>query len=86
MKKLIPNLFELTLNNVSLRGGELNGKTYTSSDILEDILHHTAYEAKRKLMKLKLSQINLQSEKMVKDLNDILLYNKFMITLDVSYG
>jgi len=61
LKALLPFLFELGLNNLHLEGGSVNGRKYNSSDVLEEILYTLAMEGS-KLMKLKLTKMNLRSE------------------------
>ena len=61
IKLLILHIFEFCLNNIRLDGGYLNGKHYSSSDVLEEIVRSIAMSA-TKLMKLKLTKMNLKSE------------------------
>ena len=65
MVKLIPNLFDLVLNNVSFKTG-INEKKLRLSphDLLYKILYSAAYRG-TKLMRLKISKINLSDEKLV---------------------
>ena len=55
------------------------------SDVIEEILKETA-QASTKLMKLKVSKINLKSERIIQSICDALVYNINLIVLDVSMG
>ena len=85
MKNLIPFLFELNLNNLRVNGGIFEDEYYISSDVIEEILRTTAFQG-TKLMKLKITKMNLGYEGIINRLVETLFYNKNMITLDVSYG
>ena len=52
---------------------------------MEELTHLLASRA-TKLMKLKMSNMNLQNEKIVDELCNVVLYNKYIIKFDVSYG
>ena len=52
---------------------------------MEDILHRAAYGS-TKLMKLKVSNMNLRDDRIVKNICETLNYNKNIILLDVSWG
>ena len=77
-KRLIPHIFEISLNNVHLNGGYLGNERYVGSDVVEEILDTCALEAHH-LMKLKLTKINLKSEGIIKLLCDTLNQNVNMI-------
>lgn len=55
------------------------------SDVLEEILQETA-QASTKLMKLKMSKMNLKPERIINSICDTIVYNINMIVLDVSMG
>ena len=67
MYKLLPNLYELVLNNLSITGGKLDGKTVVDTTIL-DILFHEAFNITDKLMKLKLTKMNLRNDALIQDI------------------
>jgi len=85
LKPLIPKLVELVLNNVDLVGGWAGEEDYAAQRVLEEILHTTAYVS-TKLMKLKVSNMNLRGDRIVRNVCETLNYNKNMILLDVSWG
>ena len=85
IKVLIPHIFELGLNNLRINGGILGDKKYIASDVIEEILRTTADEG-TKLMKLKITKMNLGFESIVYQLTKTMQWNKNMISLDVSYG
>ena len=85
IKALIPHLFELGLNNVHLNGGYLDGVLYGCSDVVEEILRTTAADG-NKLMKLKLTKMNLRHEGIIHQICETMIYNKNMISLDLAFG
>ena len=84
VEKIIPNLFELVLNNVQL-GGYMDRERIAFSNILEKLLRITAMNGNR-LMKLKLTKMNLRYDGLIQSLCDTLKFNKNMVMLDVSLG
>jgi len=85
IKTLIPHIFEIGLNNVHLEGGYLDGKLHTSSDVIEEIVKTIALEG-TKLMKLKLTKMNLRHGGIITQISDILKFNLNMISLDLAFG
>ena len=83
MEPLIPHLFELNLNNLSLGGGIFEGKKIAGELIIEQLLQMTK-DLARKLMKIKLSKLSLKRETVIQNLCDTVQYSKFVIVLDVS--
>ena len=67
IKLLIPNIFDLALNNIKLDAGYLDNKLYGKTDIIEDILSVLASpNSSGKLFRLKLSKMNLKPEAIMK--------------------
>jgi len=73
------------LNNIKLGGGFFEGKLYGVSDVLEEMFRTIAMEGS-KLMKLKITKMNLRDEGVVQQLVETITYNKNIISLDLSYG
>ena len=83
LKTLTPKLLELAMNNVQFEGGYSEGAFQSSQDLIESILKATAQEG-AKLMKLKLTNMNLRFDKTISNLCEVLSNNRNMILLDVS--
>ena len=64
IKTLIPHIFEFGLNNVRINGGYIGSRLYNSPDVLEELLSTMAKFA-TKLMKLKITKINLRNEEVI---------------------
>ena len=79
----MPHLFELTLNNIHLGGGYLDGELVICSNLIEQLLRVTSLNG-AKLMKLKLTKINLRQESLIAYLCDTIKYNKNLVFLDIS--
>jgi hypothetical protein len=77
LKNFLPFIFELGLNNCHLEGGYLNDEYYLNSDILVEILYTIAMEG-TKLMKLKLTNMNLRDDRIIYNICETIIYNKFM--------
>ena len=85
MVKLIPELFEFTLNNVQFISGIDNGTKFASLDMLARILRATAYRG-RNLMKLKLSKMNLRNDQIVMLISKTIGIASSLISFDISWG
>ena len=88
---LIPHIFEFALNNIRLEGGFLEDREkeqkrlFNTSDVLAEILRTIALKGS-KLMKLKVTKMNLRSENVVQQLIETVQYNRNLFSLDLSYG
>ena len=83
IKHVLPHIFELSLNNLHFGGGLYDGKLLACSQILEELLR-LAVQNCFKLMKLKLTKMNLRGTTLMENLCETLQYNKNLIFLDVS--
>lgn len=64
-------------------GGYFNGKLYDRADVIEEILKTTAFTG-GKIMKLKLSKINLKHENIIKNIVETFESNRNLILLNLS--
>ena len=81
---MIPNIFQLAFNNLSSNRGNLDGNIYNFSDVVEEILRKTAYKAS-KLMKLKLTKMNLRHEGITNLICETMGINENMISPGLSF-
>lgn len=85
IKTLIPNLFDLGFNNIKIEGGYLDGRRYNSWELIEEILRTVAMEG-TKLIRLKLTKMNLRSEGIIQQIIETLTYNDNIIQLDLAFS
>jgi len=78
-------MVELVLNNLELVRGEIAGKEYSPRGLIESLLY-TMSSGSDKLMKLKISKIDLRSDELVYNLSETLGRCPNMIALDLSYA
>lgn len=78
IKKLIPNLVELSFNNIAESGG-------FNSKVLLSIIECIAKEGKM-LMKLRLSNVFMNNQPIVDGLCDIMRNCKVLTTIDFSWS
>ena len=83
LMKLLPTICELVLNNVNFMGSRIHGVDYSNQDILYNIIE----SPRRKIMKLKISNINLNlcSTKLVKNIINVIRISKNIIFIDLSW-
>ena len=67
-------MFEFGLNNVRMDGGYLDGEHYINSDVVESLLLKCATPA-NKLMKLKLTKMNLRHDGIINAIIETMSYN-----------
>lgn len=78
-------MVELVLNNLELVRGEIAGKEYSPRGLIESLLE-TLSAGSDKLMKLKISKIDLRSGEVVHHLSETLVRSPNLIALDLSYA
>ena len=72
-------------NGLTLRGGIVDGKQIRPTDILENLFYCAALKSD-KLMKLKLTKMDLRNDALIANIGQMLYYNRNMVLLDVSMG
>lgn len=86
LRSLIPNLFEFTLNNINfVPGVDERGRSWTSQELLEEVLDIAAASGD-KIIKLKVSKINLRGGMAMKLITEVLFTARNMILLDISWA
>jgi len=75
MKAIIPHIFEFSLNNNFIEAGyDEDGRLYTTFDIVDEIISTLASKG-TKLMKLKLTKMNLKNENTIEEIIETLRCN-----------
>ena len=78
-------MVELVLNNIDFVNGKVDGQGRSGQDVLSEILYTLANDCS-KMMKLKISEINLNNDEIINHICDSLAYNRNLIFVDLSYG
>ena len=84
LEKLIPNLFNFILNNIQFTKVDDSSSVMTSQEIMIEILNSISVHGS-KLIKLKLSKINLKNEQIIPLITETLCIAQNLILLDLSW-